>query len=103
MTRRLVWIHAGRKRTMLVLSWHGSNVQVFKIVLILLICKSQFYWVVNVICNVHVHLKNILTKFNDSIGMCQVFLTLLHCTHVKISNSGLVTDKNSYITVQIHM
>jgi hypothetical protein len=23
-TRRLVWINAGRKRTMLVLSWHGS-------------------------------------------------------------------------------
>jgi hypothetical protein len=23
--RRLVWIHAGRKRTMLVLSWRGSN------------------------------------------------------------------------------
>jgi hypothetical protein len=22
--RRLVWIHAGRKRTMLDLSWHGS-------------------------------------------------------------------------------
>jgi hypothetical protein len=23
--RRLVWIHAGRKPIMLVLSWHGSN------------------------------------------------------------------------------
>jgi hypothetical protein len=23
--RRLVWIHAGRKRTMFVLSWRGSN------------------------------------------------------------------------------
>jgi hypothetical protein len=24
--RRLAWNHAGRKRTMLVLSWHGLNV-----------------------------------------------------------------------------
>jgi hypothetical protein len=27
--RRLVWIHAGRKRTMLVLSWRGSIVILF--------------------------------------------------------------------------
>jgi hypothetical protein len=25
--RRLVWIHAGRKPIMLVLSWHGSNIE----------------------------------------------------------------------------
>jgi hypothetical protein len=45
--RRLVWIHAGRKRTMLVLSWRGlfilsKHVQIVLFVLLKIPHKSMF-------------------------------------------------------------
>jgi hypothetical protein len=32
--RRLVWIHAGRKPIIMVLSWHGSNLVKFKFIVL---------------------------------------------------------------------